>query len=805
MKKTVKILFAVLTVCLLALICTACDKTCADGEHTWGEWSVTTQPDCDSTGSQVRKCTVCGEEQTQEIPATGAHIITDDGSRPLCTTIDFTQSYTCKLCGATVTGDDLKPALSHSGKIVFEVPATCTEDGTSRGHQCRNCGYTIDGCEKIAALGHHEVEIAATEANCTQPAYTAGSKCDRCNTVFVEPQAVDGTAPLGHDFDQSQLNHFTFTKCSRCNTYKILDCENTYAEEFDYTFSQEDKDAFETLYNEIKEAAKSSSPTLSQEEFETKCKELDDRMSEIQSQYQIARILNDVSYNASTREQFQQISEFYNSAIEMYYDMFVLAHDSETYREGFYSGWSQEDIDRVLSYSGSFDKEAQNKVDQIQSDYEDLLEAMGGGINKYTSQAQLNQLYKLYDELVKANNQIAKTADEKYDNYMEYAYEVVYERNYTPEETQTMRDFVKEYMGDVAEQIVNDYLALDTAYKQRGEWSYNDSMLYYSRFKNPWMWRDPNNYLSDLEGQSLIIDDRNDVFNYYKFLSAEQIAPDKTNFSVALDDLFKKGNYFLSVNPNMTAYTWYIYSLDLPILNFGQNDYRDPFTFIHEFGHYYQFIYNGELGVSMDQDETQSQGNEMLFLAWLEQRVTDKQREGFDMIKLNQLVNTLGTIILSTAVDEFEYICYTDATEYDGQPLPTVTLDGGEKITDYGTLYKTILRSYWSNVSTYFNENYWAYVVFDQAGYYISYAMSALPSLEIYAKATNEGLEAARESYIKLFTFSDNSDFMGKDEDGYTIIKDTVTYQQILNWAGLKGPFEEELYKTIRQAFLGLE
>ena len=106
-------------------------------------------------------------------------------------------------------------------------------------------------------------------------------------------------------------------------------------------------------------------------------------------------------------------------------------------------------------------------------------------------------------------------------------------------------------------------------------------------------------------------------------------------------------------------------------------------------------------------------------------------------------------------------------------------------------------------MTTYFNENYWAYVVFDQAGYYISYAMSALPSLEIYAKAANEGLEAARESYIKLFTFSDNEAFMDVDQYGDPFIKNDVTYQQILNWAGLKGPFEAELYQTIRQAFLG--
>ncbi len=802
MKKAFKILLATLVICLLAVLCTACEQKCADGEHSWGEWTVTTEATCGAAGSRSHTCAKCGETQSEEIPATGVHTFAEEGQEaPLCTTVDFEQGLTCKVCGKTVVGDELMPSLSHSKQILYYKAATCTEAGNERGHSCKKCGYVIDGGEEIPALGHELVKIEAKEANCTDPAYTEGEKCNRCGIVTVEPQAVEGSNPLGHVFDETQLNHFTYTECSRCHSaYKKLDSENTYAEEFVYTLTLEEQNAFNQLYEEIEAAAKDK--TLSQEDFEAKCEELDDQVSYIQGQYQIARILNDVSYTNDTKKQFEEVSEFYNAAIEKYYNMFRLAYESP-YSEEFYNGWTEDEIAQVLSYSETFDVDNQNEVDKIQQEYEELLGTIDR-ITDETPKAQLNELYKLYARLVTANNNIAVKAG--YDNYMEYAYEAVYERNYTPEEAAPMRQFVRQYMGDIAQKIVDEYLAVNQAYVDRGEeWSTNESMLYYSRMKNPWMWRNPNDYPDDAERQALVNDMRNDVYNYYAFLSTEAIGEGKTTFSTALDDLFKNGNYFLSVNPYMTAYTWYIYSLDLPILNFGQGDgleYRDPFTFVHEFGHYYQFIYNETLGVSMDQDETQSQGNEMLFLAWLESRIPEGCEEGFEITKWDSLLNMMGSIILSTAVDEFEYTVYSGATTYDGEPLPTVTIDGST-IIDYDTLYQTILTSYWSNVAEYFNTHYWGYVVFDQAGYYISYAMSALPALEIYAKASNEGLEAARASYIKLFTFSDHDEFMGEDQYGDKIIKPETTYESILNWAGLSGPFQEELYKTIYEAFLG--
>ncbi|MCH5152295.1 MAG: hypothetical protein J1F65_06590, partial [Clostridiales bacterium] len=208
-------------------------------------------------------------------------------------------------------------------------------------------------------------------------------------------------------------------------------------------------------------------------------------------------------------------------------------------------------------------------------------------------------------------------------------------------------------------------------------------------------------------------------------------------------------------------------------------------TFVHEFGHYYDFVFNGNLSTSMDHSETQSQGDEMLFLAWLSQNKPSGITNGYTAVELSQLFDILSTIVLATAVDEFEQAAY--AGTYNGR-----------SITDYNITFDTILSTY-SGANEYLNSDYWFYVVFENAAYYISYAMSALPALEIFAKAGSSGLDAARESYLKLFTYSSNSGFLGTDSYGETVV--TATYQQILNYCGLHSAFQSELYTTIRNYF----
>ncbi len=692
-----------------------------------------------------------------------------------------------------------------------EVAANCTNAGTKGYKECAVCHKYFDANGKeIADLvipsiptAHVSVAVDAVAATCTKVGYTAGHKCSVCNIVLDGVEEVDA---LGHDFDETKLNYVTYTACSRCDAYKVLESKNIYDEDFVYDFNDEKQAEIDCVYDELTALLDGTSAKIFGEDFDEKFEVYDDFVSYVQYQYQVARVLNDISYTAETQDAFSSITEYYYNIIAKYYGLFQLIYDSEDYNEYFYKDWTQAEIDEVLALAASYDAENRTEAEKITEEYEDWFAGLED-LNNPTDKQKL-ELCNLYNKLVIANNNIATKAG--YNNYMGYAYANVYERDYAPADVANMREFVRNYIAPILADISEDYLYEYVKLYYEG-WSLDEDAWYYSTYKGYYVLRDLAEVAGDADRINAIVQSRQSLSDYYAFLSDSKFVDDQhDSFSKALSDLFENGNYFTGVNENVTAYTWFIYKMELPMLLFT-SEYRDSFTFVHEFGHYYQFIYNGNLSVPMDHDETQSQGNEMLYLAWLKAHLPAGVSEGFTWMELEQLFEMLGTIVQATAVDEFEYLVYTGATTFNGKPIAMIELSDGTQVVDYWTLYEDVMSSYWSGMGDYFYSTYWAFVVFDQAAYYISYAMSALPCLELYAIAGTgtDGLEKARDSYLKLFTFGSNEEFVDfetyTDENGeiYTeaTLKEGVTYENILNWAGLKGPFQEELYQTIQQFF----
>ncbi|MBQ2285529.1 MAG: hypothetical protein II244_07685, partial [Clostridia bacterium] len=62
--------------------------TCTDG-HTWSTWVVEKDAECNSDGIKGRNCTVCGENETEVIPATG-HSYESVVTAPTCTEQGYT-------------------------------------------------------------------------------------------------------------------------------------------------------------------------------------------------------------------------------------------------------------------------------------------------------------------------------------------------------------------------------------------------------------------------------------------------------------------------------------------------------------------------------------------------------------------------------------------------------------------------------------------------------------------------------------------------------------------------------------------
>lgn len=188
--------------------------------HTWGEWVVDKEPTTTETGSRSRKCTVCGETETEELdilpPATEhIHNYRAEVHQPSCTEAGYTV-YTCD-CGNSYTADQVDP-LGHTwGEWIVDVQPTQTEPG-SRHRVCSVCRETET--ESIAPIPPessthtHHFETTVVPATCTESGYTL-HKCSECGDSFQ----TDATKPLGHSWvaDAGGSTH-TCSVCNKCET-----------------------------------------------------------------------------------------------------------------------------------------------------------------------------------------------------------------------------------------------------------------------------------------------------------------------------------------------------------------------------------------------------------------------------------------------------------------------------------------------------------------------------------------------------------------------------------------------------------
>ncbi len=131
--------------------------------------TITVDATCTVDGSVTTKCTICGEETVEVIPATG-HDYKCVETAATCGK-DGSKVYTCGNCADTYT--ETIPATGNHTNETVTVDATCTEAG-SVTTTCTVCGEKT--VEEIAALGH-DYKCVVTDPTCA----AEGSKCYSCN------------------------------------------------------------------------------------------------------------------------------------------------------------------------------------------------------------------------------------------------------------------------------------------------------------------------------------------------------------------------------------------------------------------------------------------------------------------------------------------------------------------------------------------------------------------------------------------------------------------------------------------------
>lgn len=190
MKKTTKLLLAVLVVAVLCLSLAACDNH----EHTYGDWTLTTAPTLTTEGSATRTCTGCEEKETVTVPAlTDTSVWTATPNPAPTHTSAGKTDYTSVYGKVTVDVAKLGDEHTFNQKVVdakyLKSEATCLEAAvyyyscvcgeSSKDHN----GETFTDGEP---LGHN----CKFDSWKTKPTLTAGGvaqlKCEKCNDLKEE-------------------------------------------------------------------------------------------------------------------------------------------------------------------------------------------------------------------------------------------------------------------------------------------------------------------------------------------------------------------------------------------------------------------------------------------------------------------------------------------------------------------------------------------------------------------------------------------------------------------------------------------
>lgn len=310
---------------------------------------------------------------------------------------------------------------------------------------------------------------------------------------------------------------------------------------------------------------------------------------------------------------------------------------------------------------------------------------------------ETEQIGALYRELVDLHNEEAQLAG--YDGYADYAYEVSYGRDFTPDDAAALCEAVKPY--------AKEYFA--SLYSH--EATYTDFSVD-----------------TDLSAQELVA------------LITKYMPRVSDGASEAAAYMKQHGLYFMDSADRVSdlGFTTTLDQYNAPFIYLALygNEY-DIQSMFHEFGHYYDAYVNPIPDIllsvgSLDIFEIHSTGMEALSTGWY----GEIYGEEAELARIKFLDNALYTVFTGCLFDEFQRVVYAD---------PTLT---PEQISQ---TFTSIARSYGLNSYRRDFSHYWMQVNhnFESPFYYISYAVSMLASLQIYEMAENNWAEAA-DFYNKL-------------------------------------------------------
>ena len=336
--------------------------------------------------------------------------------------------------------------------------ASCEKDGYIK-YKCA-CGEEIE--KVLPKLGHDIQHKSTNAATCT----LNGMKkmgCTRCS--YTENEVIP---KLGHDWGEFE-EYSRLVECNRdtCSATKLVKSDEAgkYEETLVFNFGDAEKAELDAVHEELATIlanAEKYDPTKHPlatsgdlyDEYkaaEALYEKYSDLIFEAQGQYSIAMTLYYCDHkNTALEDIYNDMQTYYTDLIAKFYSLSTPWHESK-FREFFFEGATEEEINAFLFDSNAYANEEytalKNRNDEIELEFNGLANAAGSAI-----------VPALYYEFVQNNKNIAEILG--YENYLEYAYENVYDRDYTYEDAATFVKYVKQYIVPLFNNAYGSYLRL---------------------------------------------------------------------------------------------------------------------------------------------------------------------------------------------------------------------------------------------------------------------------------------------------------------------------------------------------------
>ena len=206
-------------------------------EHHWDQGEIITEATCTEEGEKKFTCSICGDEKTEKVSATGhQHTEIRNKKEATCKETGYSGDTWCKDCGKKIlSGQTIAKTENHSwdaGKVTTK--ATCTEEG-EKTFTCSICGDKKT--EKVSATGHQHTEIRnKKEATCKEEGYSGDTWCKDCGQTILSGQAIAKTED--HSWNQGEITKEPTCKEKGEKTFTCSICGNTKTEKVSTTDHQ---------------------------------------------------------------------------------------------------------------------------------------------------------------------------------------------------------------------------------------------------------------------------------------------------------------------------------------------------------------------------------------------------------------------------------------------------------------------------------------------------------------------------------------------------------------------------------------